>query len=128
MTESAAMREFAGLPEVTGLVRVAGEHALVELRAQQADETTDGRQRDGFDQELHQDLAANGADGEPNADLAGTLRNGVRHDAENPDRGEHQRNREVDGRAQQSRTAVLLPPLGGLGHGARVASAAWRRR
>src|SRR6185312_9768113 len=63
-------------------------------------------EEDGFDQKLHEDVAATGADGHANADFAGPLGDADEHDVHDPhatddqrdagDRGDHHGQRADD--------------------------------
>jgi len=56
------------------LRRRPGNHQDNEEPEQDADQTADGRLHDGFDEELHGDVAAFGPESATDADLAGALR------------------------------------------------------
>ena len=78
-----------------------------------ADHAADGAERDGFDQELQEDVAAARADGHADADLARPLGHADEHDVHDADAADDERDAGDAGRA----THVMVLDCGGCGVG-----------
>ena len=76
-----------------------------------AEQPAGGRQEDGLDQELPEDLAAARAERLAHADLARALGDRDHHDRHHADAADHQRDRRDDDQRQERRLADLVPHL-----------------